>query len=194
MYGDCRRSTPGRSRRAHRRRSACPGSRSKGSGRSTWGKGQRLGLAIEEDAGADTLHLCGACARCITYRVESLEGEPEGMTRTGLEVLENRDPLGRVSSRSGRKLARSVPRAAGRGKNGTVPLRDDAEVVRGAPFGDRHGDIHHVIPDGGSSAGMVTRSLDPSVPRGREKDPVGSPPGPRGSALARTASGGPSPP
>ena len=59
-------------------------------------EGKRLVLAIEEDAGVDILHRCGAYARCTTCRIEYLEGEPEVMTRAELAVLENRDLLGQV--------------------------------------------------------------------------------------------------
>jgi ferredoxin len=58
--------------------------------------GKRLVLAIEEDAGVDILHRCGAYARCTTCRIEYLEGEPERMTRAELEVLQSRDLLGQV--------------------------------------------------------------------------------------------------
>lgn len=58
--------------------------------------GKRLVLAIEQDAGVDILHRCGAYARCTTCRIEYLEGEPERMTRAELEVLKNRDLLGQV--------------------------------------------------------------------------------------------------
>ncbi len=59
-------------------------------------EGKRLVLAIEEYAGVDILHRCGAYAGCATCRVEFLEGEPERMTRAELEVLEFRDLLRRV--------------------------------------------------------------------------------------------------
>jgi ferredoxin len=55
---------------------------------------KRLVLAIEEDAGVDILHRCGAHARCTTCRIEYLEGEPDRMTRAELEVLESRNLLG----------------------------------------------------------------------------------------------------
>jgi ferredoxin len=58
--------------------------------------GKRLVLAIEEDAGVDILHRCGAYAKCTTCRIEYLEGEPERMTRAELEVLRSRDLLGQV--------------------------------------------------------------------------------------------------
>ncbi len=58
--------------------------------------GKRLVLAIEEDAGVDILHRCGAYAKCTTCRVEYLEGEPETMTQAEREVLEKRDLLGQV--------------------------------------------------------------------------------------------------
>ena len=41
-------------------------------------EGKKLVLAIE-DAGVDILHRCGGNARCTTWRVEILEGEPEAM-------------------------------------------------------------------------------------------------------------------
>ena len=59
-------------------------------------EGKRLVLAIEEDAGVDVLHRCGAYAKCTTCRIEYLEGEPERMTRAELEVLKSRDLLGQV--------------------------------------------------------------------------------------------------
>lgn len=59
-------------------------------------EGKRLVLAIEEDAGVDILHRCGAYAKCTTCRIEYLEGEPEKMTRAELEVLQSRDLLGEV--------------------------------------------------------------------------------------------------
>lgn len=59
-------------------------------------EGKRLVLAIEEDAGVDILHRCGAYARCTTCRIEYLEGEPERMTKAELEVLEKRGLLGQV--------------------------------------------------------------------------------------------------
>ena len=59
-------------------------------------EGKRLVLAIEEDAGVDILHRCGAYAKCTTCRIEYLEGEPDTMTRAELEVLQSRDLLGEV--------------------------------------------------------------------------------------------------
>lgn len=67
-----------------------------GAGTFDVGEGKRLVLAIEEDAGVDILHRCGAFARCTTCRIEYLEGEPERMTRAELEVLQSRDLLGEV--------------------------------------------------------------------------------------------------
>jgi ferredoxin len=58
--------------------------------------GKRLVLAIEEDAGVDILHRCGAFARCTTCRIEYLEGEPEKMTKAELAVLQKRELLGQV--------------------------------------------------------------------------------------------------
>lgn len=58
--------------------------------------GKRLVLAIEEDAGVDILHRCGAYAKCTTCRIEYLEGEPAKMTKAELEVLQKRDLLGQV--------------------------------------------------------------------------------------------------
>lgn len=40
---------------------------------------RRLVLAIQEDAGVDIMHECGSYARCITCRIEVLDGEPEMM-------------------------------------------------------------------------------------------------------------------
>ena len=59
-------------------------------------EGKRLVLAIEEDAGVDILHRCGAYAKCTTCRVEYLEGEPGMMTQAELKVLQSRDLLGEV--------------------------------------------------------------------------------------------------
>ena len=59
-------------------------------------EGKRLVLAIEEEAGLDILHRCGAYAKCTTCRVEYLEGEPEMMTEAEREVLEKRELLGQV--------------------------------------------------------------------------------------------------
>ena len=59
-------------------------------------EGKRLVLAIEEDAGVDILHRCGAHAKCTTCRIEYVEGEPDLMTRAELEVLQSRDLLGQV--------------------------------------------------------------------------------------------------
>lgn len=59
-------------------------------------EGKRLVLAIEQDAGVDILHRCGAYAKCTTCRIEYLEGEPERMTRAELEVLESRNLLGQA--------------------------------------------------------------------------------------------------
>jgi ferredoxin len=59
-------------------------------------EGKRLVLAIEEDAGVDILHRCGAYAKCTTCRVEFLEGEPARMTAAEGEVLESRNLLGQV--------------------------------------------------------------------------------------------------
>ena len=59
-------------------------------------EGKRLVLKIEEDAGVDILHRCGAHARCTTCQIEYLEGEPEMMTKAELEVLENRNFFGQI--------------------------------------------------------------------------------------------------
>jgi ferredoxin len=59
-------------------------------------EGKRLVLAIEEDAGVDILHRCGAYAKCTTCRVEFLDGEPGRMTEAEREVLESRNLLGEV--------------------------------------------------------------------------------------------------
>ena len=59
-------------------------------------EGKRLVLAIEEDAGVDILHRCGAYAKCTTCRIEYIEGEPDRMTQAELDVLQSRDLLGQV--------------------------------------------------------------------------------------------------
>jgi ferredoxin len=55
---------------------------------------RRLVLAIEEDAGVDIQHQCGAYAHCTTCRVEFLEGEPEEMTQAEFAALRMRDLVG----------------------------------------------------------------------------------------------------
>ena len=57
---------------------------------------KRLVLAIEEDAGVDILHRCGAYAKCTTCRVEFLEGEPDMMTRAEAEILGEKNLVGQV--------------------------------------------------------------------------------------------------
>lgn len=57
---------------------------------------KRLVLAIEEDAGVDILHRCGAYAKCTTCRVEFLEGEPDMMTRAEAEILGEKNLAGQV--------------------------------------------------------------------------------------------------
>jgi len=50
-------------------------------------EGQRLVLALEQDAGVDQLHACGGNARCTTCRVEFVAGEPDRMTVAERDVL-----------------------------------------------------------------------------------------------------------
>ena len=83
--------SPGASARAPRTRLEV-----EGTGNFDAPDGKRLVLAIEEDAGVDILHRCGAYARCTTCRIEYLEGEPERMTKAELEVLEKRGLHGQV--------------------------------------------------------------------------------------------------
>ena len=59
-------------------------------------EGKRLVLAIEEDAGLDILHRCGAYAKCTTCRVEFLEGEPGMMTRAEAKILGEKNLVGQV--------------------------------------------------------------------------------------------------
>ena len=59
-------------------------------------QGKRLVLAIEEDAGLDILHRCGAYAKCTTCRVEFLEGEPETMTQAEANILGEKNLVGQV--------------------------------------------------------------------------------------------------
>ena len=50
-------------------------------------QGQRLVLALEDEAQIDQLHACGGNARCTTCRVEFVAGEPERMTVAEKNVL-----------------------------------------------------------------------------------------------------------
>ncbi len=59
-------------------------------------EGERLVLAIEEDAEVDIMHQCGGNAHCATCQVEVLEGDPEDMTQAEQMLLEMRDLLGEV--------------------------------------------------------------------------------------------------
>lgn len=56
--------------------------------------GTRLVNALE-DNGGEPLHRCGGNARCMTCRVEFLDGEPEGMTKAERTKLEKTDSLGK---------------------------------------------------------------------------------------------------
>jgi ferredoxin len=56
--------------------------------------GERLVLAIEEDARVDIMHACGSYSKCSACRVEFLEVEPEDMTEAEMMFLEMRDLLG----------------------------------------------------------------------------------------------------
>ena len=67
-----------------------------GAGGSDVEEGKRLVLAVEEDAGVDILHRCGAYAKCTTCRVEFLGGEPENMTLAEREILESKNLLGQA--------------------------------------------------------------------------------------------------
>jgi len=49
--------------------------------------GNRLVLALVDQAGVDQLHACGGNARCTTCRVEFVAGEPEQMTVAEKSVL-----------------------------------------------------------------------------------------------------------
>src|SRR3569833_431243 len=50
-------------------------------------QGERLVLALTDEAGIDQLHACGGKARCTTCRVEFLAGEPATMTDAEKQVL-----------------------------------------------------------------------------------------------------------
>jgi 2Fe-2S iron-sulfur cluster binding domain len=50
-------------------------------------EGERLVLAIEEDARVEIMHACGSYAKCSTCRVAFLEGEPEDMTEAEVMKL-----------------------------------------------------------------------------------------------------------
>lgn len=67
-------------------------------------EGKRLVLAVEEDAGVDIARACGSYARCATYRVEFLEGEPEEMSEA--ELMRSR-----CATSSGRSGSRAKPSA-----------------------------------------------------------------------------------
>jgi ferredoxin len=49
--------------------------------------GERLVLALEDEAGIDQLHACGGNARCTTCRVEFVAGEPTQMTAAEKAIL-----------------------------------------------------------------------------------------------------------
>ena len=57
--------------------------------------GGRLVLAIEEQ-GVEIGHRCGGNARCTTYQVEVLEGEPDEMAAAEYAVLIERGSSGTV--------------------------------------------------------------------------------------------------
>ncbi len=63
-------------------------------------QGKRLVLAIEEDAGVDSMHHCGSYTHCAAYLVAFLEGDPEDMTQNEQMALEMRDLMGRRGSRA----------------------------------------------------------------------------------------------
>jgi ferredoxin len=50
-------------------------------------QGERLVLALEDEAKIDQLHACGGNARCTTCRVEFIDGEPAQMTEAEKTVL-----------------------------------------------------------------------------------------------------------
>ena len=56
--------------------------------------GERLVLAIEEDARVEIMHACGSHAKCSTCSVAFLEGEPEDTTEAEVMILDMRDLLG----------------------------------------------------------------------------------------------------
>jgi ferredoxin len=49
--------------------------------------GERLVLALEDQAKVDQMHACGGNARCTTCRVQFISGEPEKMTEAEKTVL-----------------------------------------------------------------------------------------------------------
>src|ERR1700741_1186069 len=57
-------------------------------------EGERLVLALEDEAGVDQLHACGGNARCTTCRVEFIAGEPDRMTEAEKTVLAARGLTG----------------------------------------------------------------------------------------------------
>lgn len=53
-------------------------------------EGQRLVLALKNEAEIDQLHACGGNARCTTCRVEFINGEPDKMTVAERDLLQAR--------------------------------------------------------------------------------------------------------
>jgi ferredoxin len=56
--------------------------------------GKLVVLALEDEAQIDQLHGCGGNARCTTYRVEFIAGEPATMTAAEQSVLATRGLTG----------------------------------------------------------------------------------------------------
>src|ERR1700704_1335762 len=65
-----------------------------GSGTFDVPQGNRLVLALEDEAKIDQLHACGGNARCTTCRVEFVAGEPDTMTAAEKSVLGSRGVSG----------------------------------------------------------------------------------------------------
>lgn len=55
--------------------------------------GKKLVLAIEEN-GSDILHRCGGNAKCTSCRVEFIDGEPERMTVSERDKLQEQGNIG----------------------------------------------------------------------------------------------------
>jgi ferredoxin len=88
-------------------------------------EGNRLVLALEDEAGVDQLHACGGNARCTTCRVEFVAGEPEQMTVAEKTVLAARGLTGvRLSCQivcDHDMNVRAISRFAGSGRKDAGP-------------------------------------------------------------------------
>ena len=93
-------------------------------------QGKRLVLALEDEAKVDHLHACGGNARCTTFRVEFVTGEPDQMTQAEKSVLAARGLTGvRLSCQivcDHDLTVRAISRLAGSGRPDAGKRPDDA--------------------------------------------------------------------